>query len=145
VPVFVDTNVLVYAQDATEEQKQPLAREWLERLWRSRDGRVSYQVLQEYYVIVTAKLRPGMPVEEARGSVEDLVAWRPVVIDMPVMRAAWASQDRFGLSFWDALIIAAARAAECDMLLTEDLQEGIDLAGLRIVNPFTSDPDSVLR
>jgi len=67
---FVDTNVLVYARDAGETDKQPLAEAWLETLWRQRQGRLSYQVLQEYYVTVTRKLRPGIPVEDARDEVD---------------------------------------------------------------------------
>lgn len=138
MPVFVDTNVLVYARDASEPQKQPRAAEWVEHLWRVREGRVSVQVLEEYYVTVTRKLKPGLPPEQARSDVRDLSAWRPVAVDPALVEAAWSIEDRFGLSFWDALVVAAARAAGCGHLLTEDLQHGSDIDGVLVVDPFVT-------
>ena len=138
--VFVDTNVLVYARDADERRKGRIAREWLERLWRTGRGRLSYQVLAEYYVTVTAKLRPGLPVSRARADIRDLLAWRPVAVDRHVLEEAFAVQDRRGLSWWDSLIVAAARLAGCAALLTEELQDGQDLDGLRAVDPVAHSP-----
>ena len=71
---FVDTNLLVYARDAKEASNQPLAEAWLATLWRLRRGRLSYQVLHEYYVTVTRKLRPGLPVQDARDDVRALMS-----------------------------------------------------------------------
>jgi predicted nucleic acid-binding protein len=71
---FVDTNVLVYARDASEGAKQVSAQRWLEYLWRSRRGRLSHQVLDEYYVLVTEKLKPGLDREQARADVRNLMA-----------------------------------------------------------------------
>lgn len=138
--VFVDTNVLLYARDLSEPAKQPRAAEWLEHLWRTRTGRVSFQVLQEYYVNVTAKLRPGLPAADARDDVRSLFAWRPVGMDTTVVEAAWSITDRFGLSFWDAAVVAAAQLAACDRVLTEDLQDGRNLDGVVVVNPFLHAP-----
>lgn len=76
--VFVDTNVLVYARDARDPRKQTAAAEWLAELWASRRGRISAQVLQEYYVTVTAKLDPGLSLEEAREDVIALRSWHPL-------------------------------------------------------------------
>ncbi|MBV8629282.1 MAG: PIN domain-containing protein [Silvibacterium sp.] len=141
-PVFVDTNVLIYSLDKTQPRKQPLAERWRAELWRSRRGRISYQVLQEFYANVATKW-PAIK-DQARAEIRDLLAWRPVPIDGPVIEQAWKLQDRYHLSFWDSLIIAAAKAASCRYLLTEDLQAGQDLSGVLVVNPFLQDPASPL-
>jgi predicted nucleic acid-binding protein len=143
VPVFVDTNVLVYVRDASEPGKQPQALAWIEHLWRTRTGRLSFQVLQEYYAATTRKLRPGLDPERARADVRDLLAWRPVPTGAEVIEAGWKAEDRFGLSCWDGLIVAAARVAGCEYLLTEDLQHGSDLDGLRVVDPFQVEPGAL--
>jgi predicted nucleic acid-binding protein len=144
VPVFVDTNVLVYARDAGETVKQPKARAWLEHLWRTRSGRLSQQVLSEFYVTVTRKLDPGLPPADARAEVRDLSAWRPIAIDTDVIEAAWALEDADSLSFWDALIVAAAAATRCDVLLSEDLSDGQTYDGVTVFSPFTHQPGAVV-
>ena len=143
MPVFVDTNVLVYARDASEPDRQPQALAWIEHLWRTRTARLSFQVLQEYYAATTRKLKPGLSPEQARADIRDLLAWRPVPVGVEVLEGGWLVEDRFGLSCWDALIVAAARIAGCEHLLTEDLQHGSDLDGLRVVNPFRAAPGSL--
>lgn len=140
MPIFVDTNVLVYARDSSEPEKQPRAGEWLAALWKARDGRLSFQVLEEYYVTVTRKLTPGLEREEAQADVRDLLAWRPARVDGVTLETAWTVERRFGLNFWDALIIASAEAAGCAHLLTEDLAHGQVLDGVRVVNPFLQPP-----
>lgn len=139
--VFVDTNVLVYQLDARDPAKQSRAKAWLDHLWTTRTGRISFQVLQELYVIVTRKLNPGLDQEAARKVVRALWAWSPVLVDDRIFTAAWTLQDRFQLSWWDSLIVAAAKASQCSHLLTEDLQHGQDLEGLRVVNPFQLSPE----
>ena len=139
---FVDTNVLVYSRDPREKQKQERAIEWLMHLWAARDGRVSFQVLAEFYATVTRKLQPAMPTDAARGDVAALLAWRPVVIDDLVLMKAWDIEGAGSLSFWDALIISAAHAAGCRFLLTEDLQDGQTFGDLVVVNPFVHEPGS---
>lgn len=134
--VFVDTNVLVYFRDSTEPEKQAAAAEWMADLWETGDGRLSAQVLREYYVTVTAKLDPGLSPAEAREDVLAFRAWDPLEADLGLLEDAWAVEDRYGLSFWDALIVAAAWRLECGILLTEDLQDGQDLDGLVVRNPF---------
>ena len=133
---FVDTNILVYARDTTEPEKQERAHLWLSHLWRDRSGRISYQVLQEYYIIVTRKLDPGLRVAEARDDIRDFLAWNPISIERNVIEAAWSIQDRFKFSWWDALIIAAAQILDCDYLLSEDIQHKQVVDGLTILNPF---------
>lgn len=140
MPVFVDTNVLVYARDASEGDKQLRAVEWLRSLAERREGRLSLQVLNEYYVTVTRKLNPGLGREDARADVRDLLSWDPIAPHGGVIAGAWALEDRYGLSFWDALIVAAARLSGCDRLLTEDLQDGLELDGLLVVDPFAHTP-----
>ena len=133
---FVDTNILVYARDKSESEKQPLAAEWLEHLWKTQQGRISMQVLQEYYQLVTGRLQPGLKRDIAREDIRDLMAWSPVSVDRQVLEQAWVAEEQFRLSWWDALIVGAAQQAGCRYLLSEDLQNGQDLDGLTIVDPF---------
>lgn len=143
-PIFVDTNVLVYRFDAGQPEKQRRADAWLARLWRHRLGRLSFQVLREFYVTVTRKLPSPLEPETARRAVRTLHAWHPAADSHRIIDAAWSVEDRYSLSFWDALIIAAAHEQGCGFLLTEDLQDGQELAGVRVVNPFRHSPDDVL-
>lgn len=145
--VFVDTNVVVYERDASEPEKQTRAHEWMAHLWKARTGRLSFQVLQELYVTVTHKLKPGMPSSSARQLVRDLSSWRPVRIDLPVLEMAWQAHDQHSLSWWDALIVAAAQSIECRFLLSEDFQAGQRFDRLRVIDPFESSesPAEVLR
>ncbi len=135
-PVFVDTNILLYARDAAELAKQPVAAEWLAWLWRERLGRTSTQVLSEYYVNVTRKLKPGLPAAEAWEDVKALLAWRPQTVDAALLRQARDIERDWKLGWWDSLIVAAAQAQGCDTLLTEDLQSGATIGGVNIRNPF---------
>lgn len=137
---FVDTNVLVYARDESEPQKQRKAAAWMAYLWRERTGRVSWQVLQEFYVTVTAKLRPGLEPAAARAEVSDLSSWNPIGVTNTLIEGAWSIQDRSSISFWDALVVAAAEARGCDRLLTEDLSDGQLVGRVQVVNPFVHQP-----
>ena len=99
---LIDTNVLVYCRDASEPEKQVRAAAWMAALWEKRAGRLSYQVLQEFYVTVTAKLDPGMDKELARRDVRALLAWQPLRVDARLLEGAWLLQDRFkflGIAF----------------------------------------------
>jgi predicted nucleic acid-binding protein len=142
-PVFVDSSVLIYVRDSADPEKQAQAAAWMGELWRSRRGRLSSQVLSEFYVTVTQKLRPGLDRESARADVRMLSAWQPIPLDEPVFDEAWHIQDRYGLSFWDALIVGAARVCGCGYVLSEDLQDGQDLAGIRVVSPFLHHPADI--
>jgi predicted nucleic acid-binding protein len=140
-PVFVDTNVFLYALDQADRKKQLAARAWRDELWKSRLGRISFQVLQEFYVKATQKWPENR--DEARAEVKDLLAWGPVTVDAAILERGWRLQDRFQLSFWDALIVSAAKSIGCRYLLTEDLQTNQDLDGLIVVSPFLADPGSI--
>jgi predicted nucleic acid-binding protein len=136
--VFVDTNVLVYAHDASETARQPVAQAVLGELWNRRAGALSTQVLQEFYVVATRKFDPPMPRRDARGLVDAYTNWRLVQIDVPLILAASQLEERHTLSFGDALIVEAARRAGAARLVTQDLQAGRRLAGVLIDNPFSS-------
>ncbi len=143
MPVFVDTNVLVYARDTSDREKHQGARSWMEHLWVSGSGRISFQVLHEYYATVTRKLDPGLSRREARRDVEDLLAWSPIPSDERILEAGWDVEERFGLSFWDAMVVGAATVAGCDHLLTEDLQDGAELGSVTVVSPFRLAPGAL--
>ncbi|MCY4163815.1 MAG: PIN domain-containing protein [bacterium] len=142
--VFVDTNVLVYARDLSEPVKQQSAQEWMSVLWASQKGRISVQVLNEYYVTVTRKLNPGLSAQDARADIEDFHAWVPVAISTAILSAAFAVEDSFGFAYWDCLIVATAQAASCRYLLTEDLQDAQRIDAVTVVNPFMHRPDEIL-
>ena len=142
-PVFVDTNILVYSRDSRVKAKQKRAEEWLDFLWESRRGRLSLQVLQEYYTTVTRKLKPGLAPEEARDDVRALFHWLSPVDPVALMESAWDLQERHSLSFWDSLIVGAAENLGCAYVLTEDLPTGQDLDGIEVVNPFERSPSDL--
>jgi len=136
--VFVDTNVFVYRHDRSDPAKQARAEEWIAHLARTRSGRLSYQVLQELYVTLTGKARIGFDPAEAREIVRDLTVWQPAVIRLRILERAWHVQDGHSVSWWDAVIVAAAQSMGCSILLTEDLQHGHVFGEVRVVNPFRS-------
>ena len=133
---FVDANVLVYERDRSNPRKREVAAMLLAQLWRDQAGRTSVQALNEFYTIVTCKLPSPLTPEEAWKSVEELMLWNPQAIDAPVMHSARTIESRYRLSWWDALIVAAAKAQHCTVLHTEDLQHGAVIDGIRISNPF---------
>ena len=135
--VFVDTNIFVYSKDASTPEKQATASHWLHRLWSSRKGRTSMQALREFYNVVTRKTRPGLPRETGRAMVHDLLLWNPADDTPATLATAWQVEERYGLSFWDSLIVASAIHQGCSLLLTEDLQDGQVFEELVTVkNPF---------
>jgi predicted nucleic acid-binding protein len=136
-PAFVDTNVLLYWRDSRDAAKQARAAAWLEHLWREQTGRTSTQVLSEYYVNVTRKLEPGLPADEAWDDVQALLAWDPQPIDSALLQRGRTVCSRYGLSWWDGLVVAAAQAQGCALLLTEDLQDGAVYGGVTVRSPFT--------
>lgn len=142
-PVFADTNVLLYQWDAADPDKQRRAAEWMKALWSSRRGRLSFQVLSEFYVAATHKIEPAVERETARRYVRTLFAWEPVAADAALVEAAWRVQERLRLSWWDALILAAAHRSGCRTLLSEDFQDGRSYDEVTVVNPFHRGPESL--
>ena len=133
-PFFVDTNVLVYADDARDAAKQARARELLRRVLRERSGKLSLQVLQEFFAAATQKL--GLSAVEARQRVEVFSHMDVVRLDVDDVLAAIDLHRLHDLSIWDALVVRAALLAGCRTLYTEDLQDGRRFEGLQVVNPF---------
>jgi predicted nucleic acid-binding protein len=134
--LFVDTNVFIYSRDAREPHKRARARQWLEYLWREQLGRTSGQVLNEYYNAMTRQMRPPVPPATAWDSVDALFAWNPQVVDQTLLRRGRAVEERHKLSWWDSLVVAAAEAQACAVLLSEDLQDGCSYGTVIVLNPF---------
>lgn len=132
---FLDTNVIAYADDLDSPAKQAIALAILERAYGEAAGVLSLQVLQEYYVTATRKL--GVPPADARRKVELLARLEVVKLDPTDLLAAIDLQRLHGFSFWDALIVQAALQARCAVLYSEDLQDGMRIGGMQIVNPFS--------
>ena len=135
--VFVDANVLLYARDPGEPLKQRVAAAWLEHLWRSQAARTSIQVLAEYYVNITRKLRPGLVPEVAWDDVKMFLTWDPLPVDRALLEEARDIERRYRLNWWDCQIVAAARLQGCAILLSEDLQDGASYGGVTVRSPFT--------
>jgi predicted nucleic acid-binding protein len=133
---FVDANVLVYAFDASAGRKQHAARALLERLWESNSGCVSIQVLQEFFVTVTKKVAKPLPVEDAKARVREFAAWSVFAPAPEDVLAAIDLHTQAKIGFWDAMVVLAAAESGCDVLWTEDLNDGQALRGVRIRNPF---------
>ena len=135
-PTFVDTNVLVYAYDADAGTKHDVARTLVSRLWRERSAVLSTQVLQEFYVTVTRKVRRPLPRSKAREIVSAYRSWPVQGIEVDDIVAASELEERHRFSFWDALIVVAAGRAGAVRLVSEDLQAGRSVEGVRFENPF---------
>lgn len=133
---FVDTNVLVYAHDRSAGEKHRLALELLSELWEGRTAAVSTQVLQELYVNVRRKAGHPLSSEEAKALVADYLRWEVVVNTGDSLLAAIEIEDRYGIAFWDALIVQAATHAGAEVLYSEDLGDGQEYGVVRVVNPF---------
>ena len=131
---FFDTNILVYADDKAAPAKQRRAIELVALHRRAGTGVLSLQVLQEYFVTVTRKLRVDAQV--ARRKVELLAEFDVVAPDLDDILAAIDLHRLLGFSFWDALVLRTAKEAACTVLLSEDLQPGRTIDGVQIVNPF---------
>src|SRR5271157_4085509 len=131
---FVDSNLLLYYVDPQNAQKQARATEWLDNLWIAGAGRLSWQVLHEFYWNAVRKMQME---PAARQIVEDLAHWKPVDTSIGLIQQAWHWMDSAQIPYGDALIVAAAQRSGARYLLSEDFQPGREYEGVRIVNPFT--------
>ena len=132
---FVDTNILLYAASTVGDERDKQQRALL--LLDSDDLVLSVQVLQEFYVRATRASKPErLTHEQAAALVESWLRFQVQEISVASLQNALATVARWGISYWDAAIVEAARAARCDTLLSEDLQDGMDFAGVRVRNPF---------
>lgn len=132
---FVDTNVLIYAHDVDGKGKHDTARSVLRDLWSERNGVLSTQVLQEFYVNVTRKIPRPLSKESARLVVNSYAVWCIDTTPGEVL-TAFQIEDASKIGFWDALIVAAALKSGATRILSEDLNPGQAIAGIRIENPF---------
>lgn len=132
---FVDTNLLVYAHDSSAGVKHDRARGLVERLWHDRTGVLSTQVLQELYVSLR-KARQPLPASDARQIVADYLRWEIVVNTGESVLEAAALEERYRLSFWDALIVQAAAVSGAEVLYSEDLSHGQVYGAVRVLNPL---------
>jgi len=132
--VFIDTNILVYAYDEADKRKQRKARQVIEKSQEEGNGVISTQVMQEFFVSATRKL--GMDALFAKGVLDSFEGFETVVISPSLIYSAVDYQVLSKLSFWDALIIAAAEISKCGTIWTEDLNPGQLVRGVRIENPL---------
>lgn len=139
VKAFVDTNILVYSRDKSEADKQAVALQWLTVLWQQRSGRISIQTLNEFYVTVTQRLKPGLSRPEAQADIRNLLLWNPLPVDSTVIENAWLIQEHYRFSWWDSLILSAAQIQDCTYVLSEDMQHGQQIGNMTTINPFLSD------
>jgi len=139
-PSFVDTNVLVYAFDKSSSPKKRVAQRLFNDLMEQDRLRVSTQVLQELFVTLTRKVSQRCSSQEALAVLEDLTAWPLIVVDYAAIRAAVGLAEQDQLSFRDALVVVAAARAGARSLYTEDLNDGQEILGVRISNPFAGFP-----
>lgn len=135
---FVDTNILVYAHDTSAGSKHERAKALLAELWHTRSGVVSTQVLQELCVNLRRKAARPLGPKATRDIVADYLSWQVVVNDGPSIIEALDLEERYRISFWDALIVQAAEASGADILYSEDLSDGQQYGSVRVVNPLVA-------
>ena len=133
---FVDTNIFVYAYDTSSAEKHRRALELISNLWDSRQGCLSIQVLQEFYVSLTLKIPNPLTPETTAQIVEDLGQWRLHKPGLNNIMEAINIQQRNKISFWDAMIICSAKQLGCNVIFTEDLHANQLYEGIKTVNPF---------
>jgi predicted nucleic acid-binding protein len=133
---FVDTNVLVYGFEKIDSPKKRVAQRLLDRLIDDDLLRVSTQVLQELFVTLTRKVSQRCSSQEALAVLDELAAWPVMAIDYAAVRAAVSLSADTRISFWDALVVVAAARTGATVLYTEDMNDGQEILGVRISNPF---------
>jgi len=134
--VFVDANILIYSEDGADPAKQQAALAWLAVLWQRGMGRISTQVLNEFYLLATRKINPPMPAGDGRAEVRRYELWQPWQTDHATVESAWAVESRYGLHYRDSLVVAAAQHLGCRYLLSEDLAHEQHYGGVQVINPF---------
>ncbi len=136
LPVFVDTNILVYAFDASDNERHTRAERAVAPLLHEDRFRLSTQILQEFYVTMTRKVARPWKAEEALDVLDDLTSWPIVVVDYDLIRESVLLSEESRLSFWDALVVNSAARSGAVTLLTEDMNHGQVIRGVRVSNPL---------
>ena len=134
--LFVDTNILMYAHDSTAGAKHQRAKALLAQLWQERTGAISTQVLQELAVNLRRKVATPLPAKTIQEMVADYLSWHVVVTDGAAVLEALDFMERYGISFWDALIVQAAHTAGASVLYSEDLSHGQRYGSVVVENPL---------
>ena len=133
---FVDTNILMYAHDATAGAKHERAKSLVEELWRNESGVLSTQVLQELCVNLRRRAGRKLDWKSTQEIVKDYLSWEVVVNSGDSILEALEIENRYGISFWDSLVIQAAESSGVAVLYSEDLSHGQMYGSVRVVNPF---------
>jgi predicted nucleic acid-binding protein len=138
--IFLDTNIFVYSIDSSAEQRQKrnVARKLVKNHIREESGVISIQVIQEFFQVATTKIRTPISVEDALEFMQYMTTLQIVTPDFDMVVAAARIHQKHSISFWDALILQAAKTANCFQVLSEDLQDGFRLDDLTVKNPFLS-------
>jgi predicted nucleic acid-binding protein len=134
--VFLDTNIIVYAHDDASPAKRTKAQEIVFDGIRTGNTAISAQVLSEFYVTVTRKAKKPMPIAKARQEIALLSNMETADVDVPTIRRAIDIQERWQISFWDGLIVAAAEQTHCSTVFSEDLSDGQTYGAVTVRNPF---------
>lgn len=138
---FLDTNVLLYSVDDRVPAKRDRARLWVTACWSRRCGRTSAQVLEEFYANARRKFPTAISAGDARAVVRRYQLWNPWQNDPATLETAWAIESRYGFGWWDALVVAAAQQQGCRYVVSEDLQHGLQVDSVQILNPFEIGPE----
>jgi predicted nucleic acid-binding protein len=134
---FLDTNLLVYAVDPSDEEKHTISLKWLAAAHETGNGLLSYQVVQEWFNVVLRKAAAPLRPDEAASIYRKLIEplWR-IQSSRELLDRALDLHRQHSFSWWDSLIVSAAIQGDCNQLLSEDLQHGREIRGVRIQNPF---------
>ncbi|MBC8417980.1 MAG: PIN domain-containing protein [Desulfobacterales bacterium] len=133
---FFDTNILVYGFDNSNQEKYEVASGFIIQAYQKGVGVLSTQVLKEFYVTVTQKIPQKMDMDDAEQAIRDFSMWTVVETNVDLILKAIDIQRRHSLSFWDAMVVAAAKVSTCTNLLTEDLSHDTFVDDVHILNPF---------
>ena len=133
---FIDTNILVYAFDRSAGQKHAIAAQLVRDCWEAETGCLNIQVLQEFIVNVTRKITAPLALKTTQEIVADLAQWRVHAPQVNDLLQALEYQERYQLSFWDAMVVQSAARLGCKRLLSEDLNHGQIYGELQVINPF---------
>lgn len=134
---FIDTCILLYAYDNSEPEKHSQAVALVADLWKSDRGALSIQVLQEFYVTITQKVANPLPPQEASEIIFDLGQWKLHRPKLDSILEAITIQQRYKISFWDAMIICSAKTLGCKIIWTEDLNNKQYYEDIQVLNPFS--------
>jgi len=141
IPTFLDTGVLLHCVDDRLPQRRDQAQAWVRACWTRRCGRTSAQVLNEFYANARRKFATAISAGDARAFVRRYQHWSPWQNDQATVETAWAIESRYGFSYWDALVVAAAQQQGCRYLISADMQHGQQVDSVQILNPFEIGPE----